>query len=151
MIDYVSIQGATFSDIPHKFEAGTPNIEGAISLGAAIDFIDEIEISNVTNHSKKLTNVLLEELRNIEGINIIGNPEERISIVSFTLDGAHPHDVALLLDNRGIAVRAGHHCAQPAMRHFNVETTLRVSFGVYNNEREIEEFINNLKAIKKFF
>ncbi len=151
MIDYVSIHKSTFADIPNKFEAGTPNIVGAIALSSAIDFINDIGINNITQHSRLLTKILYEKFKEQQFINIIGDPENRLGIVSFLVEGSHPHDVALLLDNRGISVRAGHHCAQPAMRHFNVDTTLRVSFGVYNNEEDIDNFILNLKDITKYF
>ena len=151
MIDYVGIQNATYSEIPNKFEAGTPNIVGAIAMGASIDFINEIGIENITSHSKALTAYLLERLKEIEGIRIIGSPKERISMVSFVIKDTHPHDLALLLDNKGIAVRAGHHCAQPAMRHFKVENTLRVSFGIYNTEKDIDLFLEKIVDLQKYF
>ena len=151
MIDYVSIQESTYTNLPNKFEAGTPNIVGAIGLGKAIDFVSEIGMDTIKDHSKNITNYLLEEFKKTDFIEIIGNPKDRLSIVSFLVKGSHPHDVALLLDNRGIAIRAGHHCAQPAMRHFKVETTLRASVGIYNNYEEIDFFISNLKQITKYF
>ena len=151
MIDFVSIQTATFAKIPNKFEAGTPNIVGAIALGTAIDFLSQIGMNNITEHSKTLTDYLSSKFNELDFIKIIGNPKQRLGIISFLVEGGHPHDVALLLDNRGISVRAGHHCAQPAMRHFNVDTTLRVSFGVYNNEEDVDNFISNLKDIIKYF
>ena len=150
MIDFVSIQKSTYANIPNKFEAGTPNIVGAIALASAIDFMNEIGINKITEHSNYLTKILYEKLKSLNYIRIIGEPERRLGIVSFLVEGSHPHDVALLLDNRGISVRAGHHCAQPAMRHFNVDTTLRVSFGVYNNEEDIDNFLMNLKDIVKY-
>ncbi len=151
MIDFVSIQEATYAEVPHKFEAGTPNIVGAISLGKAIDFINKIGISNIYEHSKNITQTMVKGLSEISGVRIIGKTKNKVSIVSFLMEGAHPHDLALLLDKRGIAVRAGHHCAQPAMRHFGVDTTLRVSAGIYNNEEDIEIFLKNLSDLKKYF
>ena len=151
MIDFVSIQEATYASLPHKFEAGTPNIVGAISLGKAINFIKKIGINNIQEHSKKITHIIVEGLLKVDGVKIIGNTENRISIVSFVMNGAHPHDLALLLDKRGIAARAGHHCAQPAMRHFGVDTTLRVSAGIYNDEDDIAVFLQNLRDLKKYF
>ena len=151
MIDYVSIQESTYTSLPNKFEAGTPNIVGAIGLGKAIDFVSAIGMDKIRDHSKNITNYLFEEFKKIDFIQIIGNPKERLSIVSFLVKGSHPHDVALLLDNRGIAIRAGHHCAQPAMRHFKVETTLRASVGIYNNYEEIDFFVATLKEIVKYF
>ena len=151
MIDYVSIQESTYTGLPNKFEAGTPNIVGAIGLGKAIDFVTEVGMDKIKEHSKSITSYLFEELKKLDFVQIIGSPKERLSIVSFLVKGGHPHDVALLLDNRGIAIRAGHHCAQPAMRHFKVETTLRASVGIYNNYKEIDFFIANLKEIVKYF
>ena len=151
MIDYVSIQESTYTNLPNKFEAGTPNIVGAIGLGKAIDFVSAIGMDKIKDHSKNITSYLFDEFKKIDFIQIIGNPKDRLSIVSFLVKGSHPHDVALLLDNRGIAIRAGHHCAQPAMRHFKVETTLRASVGIYNNCDEIDFFISNLKQITKYF
>ena len=151
MIDFVSIEKSTYAPIPHKFEAGTPNIVGAISLGHAVDFVQKIGMPKIKYHSTRLTNYLLEKLKNDNDIQLIGNPEERISIISFLYKGAHPHDLALLLDKRGIALRAGHHCAQPAMRHFKVDTTLRASIGVYNDFDDVDYFLENLNDVKKYF
>ena len=151
MIDIVSIQEATYASLPHKFEAGTPNIVGAISLGYALDFVQSIGMKNIENHSKLLTSYLLDKIKLDNDIILLGEPKSRISIVSFTCKNAHPHDLALLLDKRGIALRAGHHCAQPAMKYFKVETTLRASIGVYNNKEDIDFFLENLKDVKKYF
>ena len=151
MIDFVSIEKSTYAPIPHKFEAGTPNIVGAISLGHAVDFVQKIGMSKIKYHSTWLTNYLLEKLKNDNDIQLIGDPKERISIISFLYKGAHPHDLALLLDKRGIALRAGHHCAQPAMRHFKVDTTLRASIGVYNDFDDVDYFLENLNDVKKYF
>ncbi len=151
MIDYVSIEKSTYTEIPHKFEAGTPNIVGAISLGYAIDFLNNIGMENVTKHSKDLTNYLVKRLKEDNDIKLLGNPKCRISIASFLYKNVHPHDIALLLDKRGVALRAGHHCAQPAMRHFKVDTTLRASVGLYNDTIDVDYFIENLNDIKKYF
>lgn len=151
MIDFVSIEKSTYAPLPNKFEAGTPNIVGAISLGYAIDFVQNLGMPNIQNHSENLTNYLLEKFRYDNDIELIGNPNERISIISFLYKGAHPHDLALLLDKRGVALRAGHHCAQPAMRHFKVDTTLRASVGVYNDFDDIDYFVENFNDIKRYF
>ncbi len=151
MIDYVSIEKSTFSEIPHKFEAGTPNIVGAISLGYAIDFVNRIGMKNIKRHSLELTKYALNKLSEVEGIKILGNPDKRIGIISFLIEGCHPHDLAVLLDNRAIAVRAGHHCAQPAMRHFNADTSLRASIGIYNDVEDIDNLVYNLKDVCKYF
>ena len=151
MIDFVSIQEATFADLPNKFEAGTPNIVGAVALGVAVDFVNSLGMDKITEHSKFLTRYIKDEFKKLSFIRCIGKPDQQLGMISFLVEGGHPHDVALLLDNRGIALRAGHHCAQPAMRHFNVDTTLRVSFGVYNNKEDIDFLISNLKDIIKYF
>ena len=151
MIDFVSIEKSTYAPLPNKFEAGTPNIVGAISLGYAIDFVQNLGMPNIQSHSENLTNYLLEKFRYDNDIELIGNPNERISIISFLYKGAHPHDLALLLDKRGVALRAGHHCAQPAMRHFKVDTTLRASVGVYNDFDDIDYFVENFNDIKRYF
>ncbi len=151
MIDFVSMDEATYASLPHKFEAGTPNIVGAISLGHAIDFVENIGMQNIERHSILLTNYLLEKIKLDNDVILLGDPKKRFSIVSFTCKTAHPHDLALLLDKRGIALRAGHHCAQPAMRHFKVDTTLRASIGVYNNIDDIDYFLENFNDVKKYF
>ncbi len=151
MIDFVSIEKSTYAPIPHKFEAGTPNIVGAISLGYAIDFVNKIGMSKIKDHSEDLTSYLLEKLNKDDDIQLIGDPKERIGIISFLYKRAHPHDLALLLDKRGIALRAGHHCAQPAMRYFKVDTTLRASVGIYNDYNDVDYFLDNLNDIKKYF
>ena len=129
-----------------------PNIAGAISLGYALDFVQSIGMKNIENHSKLLTAYLLDKIKLDNDIILLGEPKSRISIVSFTCK-----NVAILtiwhcsLDKRGIALRAGHHCAQPAMKYFKVETTLRASIGVYNNKEDIDFFLENLKDVKKYF
>ena len=145
MIDFVSIQKSTYANIPNKFEAGTPNIVGAIALASAIDFMNEIGINKITEHSNYLTEILYEKLKSLNYIRIVGEPERRLGIVSFLVEGSHPHDVALLLDNRGISVRAGHHCAQPLMTLLNVAATARISIGCYNTKQDIEKCVNALK------
>ncbi|MDC3023877.1 SufS family cysteine desulfurase [Alphaproteobacteria bacterium] len=151
MIDFVSFEKSTYAALPHKFEAGTPNIVGAISLGYAIDFVQNIGMSKIKTHSQTITDYLLDKFNSDNDIQLIGSPKDRIGIISFLYKGGHPHDMALLLDKRGIALRAGHHCAQPAMRYFEVDTTLRASVGIYNDYDDVDYFINNLNDIKKYF
>ncbi len=151
MIDYVSIQKSTFSKAPNKFEAGTPNIVGAIGLGAAIDFINETGIDEFNKHNLSLTEYGLDALQQVDGIKIIGNPEKRIGIISFLLDNIHPQDLSLMLDSKGFSLRSGHHCAQPTMRHFNVETTIRASIGIYNEKKDFDELANALRSVKRYF
>ncbi len=151
MIETVFIDNATYTTIPHKFEAGTPNIVGAIGLGAAIEYVENIGIEIINAHSKELTMYGIESLLNLDGLKIIGNPYNRISIISFLYNNIHPNDLAMLLDARGFSLRSGHHCAQPAMRHFNVETTLRASVGIYNKKDDFDQLSSTLRLLKKKF
>ncbi len=150
MIRAVSMDNVTFNNIPWKFEAGTPNIAQAIGLGAAIEYINEIGLDNIHNHEQNLTNYALELLRNHSKVTIYGNPPERGGVVSFNVNGVHPHDLAQLLDQEGIAVRAGHHCAQPIMKKLGVSATARASFYLYNTKSEIDKLVEALEKAVKF-
>jgi len=145
MIDKVSFEGTTFAVPPARFEAGTPPIAEVLGLSAAIDFVNEIGMDNILTHEKQITDYALTELQKIDGLRIIGNPRNRGAIVSFVISTIHPHDAALILDEEGIAVRAGHHCAQPAMEHFGVAATLRASFAAYTEPWEIDRLCQALK------
>src|SRR5699024_10282658 len=149
MIDFVDLREATWTDVPVKFEAGTPMIAEAIGLSAAIDYITEVGLENISAYEDKLTKYAMEKMRNIEGIEIYG-PETRAGLLTFNLDGEHPHDLSTALDSDGIAVRAGHHCAQPLMRLLGVSSTARASFYFYNSTEEIDRFIEGLKRAKEF-
>ena len=152
MINSVTMTESTWNDIPYKFEAGTPNIAQAIGLGAAIDYINEIGLSNIHDYVKRLLNIALEKLRKIDGLTIHGHQVgESSSVVSFNLEGVHPHDLAQFLDQDGIAVRAGHHCAQPIMDKLGVSSTIRASFYLYNTEEEIDKLCASLIKTAKFF
>ncbi|MFC3900243.1 cysteine desulfurase [Aliicoccus persicus] len=150
MIDFVEKETSTWTEVPVKFEAGTPMIAEAIGLSAAIDYITEVGLENISAYEDKLTKYAMEKMRNIEGIEIYG-PETRAGLVTFNLDGVHPHDLSTVLDSDGIAVRAGHHCAQPLMRLLGVSSTARASFYFYNSTEEIDRFIEGLKRAKEFF
>lgn len=150
MIDFVEKETSTWTEVPVKFEAGTPMIAEAIGLSAAIDYITEVGLENISAYEDKLTKYAMEKMRNIEGIEIYG-PETRAGLVTFNLDGVHPHDLSTALDSDGIAVRAGHHCAQPLMRLLGVSLTARASFYFYNSTEEIDRFIEGLKRAKEFF
>jgi cysteine desulfurase/selenocysteine lyase len=150
MIDFVELQDSTWKELPWKFEAGTPIIAGAIGLGAAIDFLEEIGLENIHAHDKKLARYASEQLASIEGIKIFG-PKDRTGLVTFTIDDVHPHDVATVLDADGIAVRAGHHCAQPLMKWLKVSATARASFYLYNSEEEVDELVKGLIKTKEYF
>ena len=148
MIDKVTFEKTTYAPLPHKFEAGTPNIIGAIVLGEAITWMHKIGIENINNHLKKVTDRGLKILKNIKGIQIIGEIENRAGVISFLYKDSHPHDIATMLDTYDIALRTGHHCAQPTMQFFNVSSTLRASVGIYNYEQDfikLEECIDKIK------
>ncbi len=148
MIDKVTFEKTTYAPLPHKFEAGTPNIIGAIVLGEAITWMHKIGIENINNHLKKVTDRGLKILKNIKGIQIIGEIENRAGVISFLYKDSHPHDIATMLDTYDIALRTGHHCAQPTMQFFNVSSTLRASVGIYNSEQDfikLEECIDKIK------
>ncbi|MCC3355781.1 cysteine desulfurase [Bacillus sp. REN16] len=150
MIDFVDLYESTWKELPWKFEAGTPTIAGAIGLGAAIDFLEDIGLENILEHEHKLANYAMERLSQIEGLTIYG-PKHRAGLVTFNIDDVHPHDVATVLDAEGIAVRAGHHCAQPLMKWLKVSATARASFYLYNTEEEIDKLVEGLIKTKEYF
>ncbi|MHA8111296.1 aminotransferase class V-fold PLP-dependent enzyme [Lactobacillaceae bacterium Melli_B4] len=153
MIDEVTQQTATFQPAPIKFEAGTPNITGAIGLNAAIKYLDSIGMENIHQHDQELTNHCIERMQKIDGIQIFGDADanNHNGVVSFNILGVHPHDVATGLDMEGIEVRAGHHCAQPLMDYLGVESTVRASFYFYNNIAEVDRLIDSIIKVKEFF
>lgn len=153
MIDFVHHQDASFKELPWKFEAGTPNISGAIALGRAIDYLNELGMDNVLAYEKDLVKYTLPRLLAIDGVRVYGphDPDKHTGVLSFNLWGLHPHDLATGLDMEGIAVRAGHHCAQPLMEYLNVEATARASFYFYNTQQDADRFIHAITAVKEFF
>ncbi|MEC1636466.1 cysteine desulfurase SufS [Bacillus mojavensis] len=150
MIDFVGLYESTWKELPWKFEAGTPIIAGAIGLGAAIDFLEEIGLDEISRHEHKLAAYALERFRQLDDVTVYG-PEERAGLITFNLDDVHPHDVATVLDAEGIAVRAGHHCAQPLMKWLDVTATARASFYLYNTEEEIDKLVEALQKTKEYF
>ena len=149
MIREVTFEKTEYNDLPYKFEAGTPNIADAIGLNAAINFLMELPGQAVMRHEHALLEHATSALLQIEGIRIIGEAEDKASVISFVVDGLHPHDIGTLLDQQGIAVRTGHHCTEPLMRRFNIPGTTRASFGMYNTHEEIESLgIALQKAVK---
>ncbi|GAA0464636.1 cysteine desulfurase [Alkalibacillus silvisoli] len=150
MIDFVNLHDSTWKDLPWKFEGGTPIIAGAIGLGAAIDYLNEIGMEQIEKHEHELVQYALEQMNTIDGITIYG-PKERAGLVTFNLDDVHPHDLATALDSLGVAVRAGHHCAQPLMKHLQVAATARASFYLYNNKEDVDVFVEGLKKAKEYF
>lgn len=150
MIDFVDLQESTWKELPWKFEAGTPIIGNAIGLGTAIDFLEEIGLDNIEKHEHELAQYALERLSEVDGVTIYG-PKHRAGLVTFNIEDVHPHDVATVLDVEGIAVRAGHHCAQPLMKWLKASSTARASFYLYNTKEEIDTFVESLIKTKEYF
>jgi len=153
MIDVVELEHSTWAKLPHKFEAGTPNIAGVVGLGAAVDFLGEVGMDAVHAHEESLIAYAVERLRQIPDLVIYGpeDPAERAGVVSFTLADIHPHDLATILDSEGVAIRAGHHCCQPLMRCLGVSSTARASFGLYNTHAEIDRLVDALHGARTLF
>jgi len=151
MIRTVTFEKTTFDDLPHKFEAGTPNISGGIGLGTAIDYINQFDRLELTKHEDKLLEYATEKLLEIEGLRIIGKAKHKASVVSFVIDGIHPYDIGTLMDTYGIAIRTGHHCTQPIMQRYNLPATARASFAFYNTFEEVDKLSEGLLKVKKMF
>ncbi len=151
MIGSVTYERSTWAQVPHKFEAGTPAILESIGLGAAIRWVQDIGYDAIAAHEASLTDHALARIGGVAGVNVIGRAQDRGGVVSFTVDGAHAHDVATLLDRQGIAVRAGHHCAEPLMRRLGLDSTARASFGVYTTHEEIDALATALVRVREFF
>lgn len=152
MIEYVTKEGATWAELPHKFEAGTVNAAGAAGLGAAIDYINSIGFDEIVRRDHALTTLLMEEMRRIPHVHVVGHPDplQHSGIVTFTIDGVHPHDIATVLDEDHIAIRAGHHCAQPLGAHLGLPSTARASLYFYNTEDEVRRFAEKLASVRKW-
>jgi cysteine desulfurase/selenocysteine lyase len=148
MIATVSFEKTTYADLPHKFEAGTPNIEGGIVLGTAIDYLNEIGFENIAAYEHELLDYATAKLLEIEGLKIFGTAKEKTSVISFNIDGIHPYDIGTIIDKLGIAVRTGHHCAQPIMDFYKIPGTIRASFAFYNTKEEIDIFVEAVKKAK---
>jgi len=151
MISSVSFEQSSWARVPHKFEAGTPAILEAIGLGAAISYVNDIGYDTIAAHEQSLTDHALATLSAIEGLHITGRAQDRGGVISFTMDGAHAHDIATLLDRNGIAVRAGHHCAEPLMRRLGLDSTARASFALYTTHAEIDALAESLARVRSFF
>jgi cysteine desulfurase/selenocysteine lyase len=148
MIATVSFEKTTYAGLPHKFEAGTPNICGGIAFGAALDYMNDLGFDNISKYEHELLDYATSELLKIEGLKIYGTSKQKTSVISFNLEGIHPYDVGTLLDKMGIAVRTGHHCAQPIMSFFNIPGTVRASFAFYNTKAEVDALITGVKKAK---
>ena len=151
MISHVTFEKTVYNAVPAKFEAGTPNIAGAIGLGAAADYILKHGIENIHKADTELLNYATQKLTAVEGLRIIGRAKNKVSVISFTLKGVHPHDLGTILDHYGIAIRTGHHCTMPAIKHFNLPATARASFAFYNSKEEIDYFVESLEKAREMF
>lgn len=150
MIEHVSLEESTYNRLPYKFEAGTPNIAGAIGLSAAVDYLSNVPRDDARLHEDHLVDLTLSQLRQMDGVRLIGEPAERSSVVSFLVDNSHPHDIGTLLDQQGVAVRTGHHCAMPLMQRLGIPGTIRASLGLYNSEADVERFVAALRKALSF-
>ncbi len=151
MIESVSFERTTFNTLPYKFEAGTPHIAGAIGLRAAVDYLEQVGLEPVAAHEHELLDYATQALGQVPGLRILGTAREKAAVISFTLNGVHPHDVGTILDQQGIAVRTGHHCAQPVMERFGVAATTRASFALYNTREEIDALVAGLDKVRRIF
>ena len=151
MISSVTFERTTYNKVPHKFEAGTPHIAGAIGLGAAVDFIRSVGFEAIAGHERRLLDYATDRLLAVPGLRLIGTAREKVSILSFVLDGVHAHDIGTIVDTEGVAIRTGHHCTQPVMARFNVPATARASLAMYNTVEEIDQLVTALTKVREIF
>jgi cysteine desulfurase/selenocysteine lyase len=151
MIRSVTFEETIYNELPYKFEAGTPNIAGAIGLGAAIDYFDAFDASAVHAHEASVLRYATDALESVPGLRIIGTAPGKVAVLSFLMDAAHPHDIGTIVDAEGVAIRTGHHCAQPVMEHFGVAATARASLGMYNTFADIDELVRSLHKVQELF
>jgi cysteine desulfurase/selenocysteine lyase len=151
MISSVSFAKTTFNVLPHRFEAGTPDIAAVVGLGAAIDYLNGLGWDAFAAHERELVAYAVERVVGIRGVSLIGTPALRAGVVSFTIDGIHPHDAGMILDHEGVAIRAGHHCTQPVMDFFGVPATNRASFAFYNTRDDVERLVAGIARVQELF
>ena len=151
MIKSVTFEKTIYNDVPHIFEAGTPNIVGAIGLGKAVEFIEGISVEEIEKHELDLLNYATDKINGIKGVQIIGNSKDKASVISFVMEGIHPHDIGTIMDNLGIAIRAGHHCTQPVMDFYEIPATARASFAIYNTKEDVDKLIDGIQKTKEVF
>lgn len=151
MISKVTFEETTYNELPHKFEAGTPDIAGAIGLGAAIEYVSKIGLDRIKEHENKLLEYATRQIAEVPGLRIIGTAKEKTSVLSFVLENIHPHDIGTFLDFEGVAIRTGHHCTQPLMQRYNIPATSRASFAMYNTKEEVDVLVSGLKKIIEVF
>ncbi|NOY92515.1 MAG: cysteine desulfurase [Deltaproteobacteria bacterium] len=151
MIDRVTFERTTYNDLPYKFEAGTPNIAGVIGLGAALDYLQRLGPLGIEAHERAVLEYASDALGDIRGLRVVGDAPSKVAVISFVMEGAHPNDIGEILDQHGVAIRTGHHCAQPVMDRFSVPATARMSLGLYNTREDIDALLRGLHAVKKLF
>lgn len=151
MIASVTFEKTTYNTLPYKFEAGTPNIAGAVGFGAAVDYLQQFDMGAIVRHERDLLEYATARLEAVPGVRLIGRARERLGVVSFVVEGVHPHDVGTVLDRQGVAVRTGQHCAQPVVERFGVPATVRASFGLYNTREEIDALVEGLAVVRQLF
>ena len=151
MIRSVTFERTTYNKIPHKFEAGTPDMSGAVGLKAALEYLNGLGMGNIAAHEAELLAYATDAVSAIPGIRLIGTAKQRAGVLSFVMDGVHPHDIGTILDQEGIAIRTGHHCAQPVMERFGIDATARASFGLYNTKQEIDALVHGIHKVKEVF
>ena len=151
MIASVTFEMTTYNTLPYKFEAGTPNVAGVVGFGAAVDFLRQFDLEDVARHERALLEYATERLRALEGVRLIGTARERAGVVSFVMDGVHPHDIGTILDREGVAVRTGQHCTQPVMDRFGIPATVRASFGLYNTPADVDALVAALGRVRELF
>ena len=151
MISSVSFAKTTYNTLPHKFEAGTPHIAGAIGLGAAIDYLSDTGLDAVTAHEQQLLSYATAAVSAVPGVRVVGTARDRAGVLSFVLEDVHPHDIGQILDQEGVAIRTGHHCCQPVMDRFHVPATARASFALYNTSADVDALVAGLYKVKEMF
>ena len=151
MITSVTFEKTVYNKVPHKFEAGTPDISGPVGLRAALDYLSDLGMQNIAEHERELLTYATEKVSAIPGVRIIGTAKEKTGVLSFVMEGVHPHDIGTILDQEGIAIRTGHHCAQPVMEQFGIDATARASFGLYNTKEEIDALVRGIEKVREVF
>ena len=151
MISSVTFEKTIYNKVPHKFEAGTPDMSGAIGLHAAIDYLNALGLENIAEYEHELLTYATEKVSAIPGVRVVGTAKEKAGVLSFVIEGVHPHDIGTILDQEGIAIRTGHHCAQPVMERFGIDATARASFGLYNTKEEIDALVKGIKKVQEVF
>jgi cysteine desulfurase/selenocysteine lyase len=151
MISSVTFEKTTYNVVPHKFEAGTPHIAGAIGLGAAVDYVSSIGLDGISRHERALLEYGTEALSKVPGLRLVGTARDKASVLSFVMSGVHPHDIGTIVDGEGVAIRTGHHCCQPVMDRYGVPATARASIAMYNTQNDIDALVRALGRVKEMF